>query len=255
MFGFSMKQITIIVGTGIILLIVLMSFLGGGFQTQSIEQLTAQVAVQKIEHDGVLVTRVIDGDTIEIEGGARVRYIGIDTPETVDPRKPVQCFGVEASNRNKQLVEEKRVRLEKDVSETDKYGRLLRYVYMGDTFVNLALVQEGYAHSFTYPPDVKYQKQFTNAERSAREQKMGLWGSCPATTSQEPATISTPPPTQTSLSCDIKGNISSSGERIYHIVGCGSYNQAKIDEDRGEKWFCTEAEAVNAGWRKALNCQ
>src|SRR3989338_7848179 len=115
------------------------------------------------------VTRVVDGDTIEIEGGERVRYIGIDTPETVDPRKPVQCFGVEASNKNKELVSGKRVRLEKDVSETDQYGRLLRYVYVGDTFVNLVLVQEGFAYSYTYPPDVKYQNQFTEAERIARE--------------------------------------------------------------------------------------
>lgn len=78
------------------------------------------------------VVRVIDGDTIEIEGGDRVRYIGIDTPETVDPRKPVQCYGQEASNKNKELVEGKTVELEKDVSETDKYGRLLRYVWLGD---------------------------------------------------------------------------------------------------------------------------
>ena len=77
------------------------------------------------EKDLTLVTKVIDGDTIEIEGGMRVRYIGIDTPETVDPRKPLQCFGKEATNKNRQLVAGKKVYLEKDVSETDKYGRLL----------------------------------------------------------------------------------------------------------------------------------
>jgi len=121
-----------------------------------------------------LVTRVIDGDTIEIEGGQKVRYIGIDTPETLDPRKPVQCFGVEASNYNKQLVEGKRVRLEKDISETDKYGRLLRYVYLGDVFINLKLVQEGYASSYSYPPDIKHQEQFVEAQKMAREQNKGL---------------------------------------------------------------------------------
>src|SRR3990167_3408922 len=93
-------------------------------QTQQPQQATQQ------QTNTVLVTRVIDGDTIEIEGGQKVRYIGIDTPETVDPRKPVQCFGVEASNKNKELVSGKRDRLEKDVSETDKYGRLLRYIYI-----------------------------------------------------------------------------------------------------------------------------
>ena len=142
----------------------------------------------------VMVTRVIDGDTIEIEGGQRVRYVGIDTPETVDPRKPVQCFGVEASNYNKQLVEGKRVRLEKDVSESDRYGRLLRYVYVDDAFVNLILVQEGFASSYTYPPDIKYQDQFVEAQQTASEQKKGLWGSCPTTTE-----TSTPAPAPSSL--------------------------------------------------------
>lgn len=100
-----------------------------------------------------LVTRVIDGDTIELENGERVRYIGIDTPETVDPRKPVQCFGVEASKKNKELVEKKQVWLVKDVTDRDRYGRPLRYVYLGDpensntVFVNLELVKEGFAHS------------------------------------------------------------------------------------------------------------
>lgn len=170
------------------------------------------------EDNTFLVTRVIDGDTIEIEGGQRVRYIGIDTPETVDPRKPVQCFGVEASNRNKQLVDGKRVRLEKDVSETDKYGRLLRYVYQDNSFVNLVLVQDGYAYSYTYPPDVKYQNQFTEAQRIAREQNKGLWGSCQTTTTTTtpPATTTQTPTTPTAPigNCDIKGNISSEGEKI-----------------------------------------
>lgn len=105
----------------------------------------------------------------------------MDTPETVDPRKPIQCFGEEASKKNKELVEDKTVRLEKDVTELDKYGRLLRYVYADKLFANLLLVQEGFAHSYAYPPNVKYQSQFIAAERLAREQKKGLWGACPAT--------------------------------------------------------------------------
>ena len=128
--------------------------------------------------DTYLVTRVIDGDTIEIEGGKRVRYSGIDTPEIVDPRKPVQCFGIEASNENKKLVLGKRVKLEKDISETDKYGRLLRYVYVDDIFVNDYLVRNGYAYVVTFPPDVKYQQQFLEAQKEARENKRGLWSAC-----------------------------------------------------------------------------
>jgi micrococcal nuclease len=201
------------------------------------------------------VTRVVDGDTIEIEGGERVRYIGIDTPETVDPRKPVQCFGVEASNKNKELVEGKEVRLEKDITDRDKYNRLLRYVYVGDNFVNLELVKQGFAYSYSYPPDIKYQDQFLKAQQEAREAKRGLWNACPSVspTAKEtsaPAIYSTPG----DASCQIKGNINASGEKIYHLPGCGSYSKTTIDESRGEKWFCTESEAQAAGWRKALNC-
>ena len=203
-----------------------------------------------VETDGVLVTRVVDGDTIEIEGGQKVRYIGIDTPEVADPRKPVQCFGKEASNKNKDLVEGKRVRLEKDVSETDKYGRLLRYVYSGNIFVNELLVREGYAFSSTYPPDVKYQDLFNKAEKEAREANRGLWGSCGFARlpdGQVAGTKTTAPATD----CVIKGNISSSSEKIYHLPGQRYYNQTVISESKGERWFCTEEEAQKAGWRKS----
>jgi len=125
------------------------------------------------------VTRVVDGDTIEIEGGEKVRYIGIDTPETVDPRKPVQCFGIEASKKNKELVEGKTVRLEKDITDRDKYSRLLRYVWVDNLFVNLELVKQGFATSYTYPPDVKYQKEFLAAEKEAKEAERDLWEACP----------------------------------------------------------------------------
>ena len=125
------------------------------------------------------VTRVVDGDTIEIEGGEKVRYIGIDTPETVDPRKPVQCFGIESSKKNKELVEGKTVRLEKDITDRDKYSRLLRYVWVDGLFVNLELVKQGFANSYSYPPDIKYQKEFLAAEIGAREAERGLWKACP----------------------------------------------------------------------------
>lgn len=126
--------------------------------------------------DGLfLVTKVVDGDTIEIETGDRVRYIGINTPETTIR---TDCFGRESKNKNKDLVENKRVKLEKDVSDTDKYGRLLRYIYVADKMVNEELVREGYAYSSTYPPDVKYQQSFFEAEKEARENNRGLWNRC-----------------------------------------------------------------------------
>ena len=128
-----------------------------------------------LNNNTVLVTRVIDGDTIEIVGGARVRYIGIDAPETVHPEKPVEYFGKEASEKNRELVGGKRVYLEKDVQDEDKYGRLLRYVWVDDMMVNAELVRLGYAYSYTYPPNVKYQKYFLQLEKEARDQGRGLW--------------------------------------------------------------------------------
>ncbi|MEK7593589.1 MAG: thermonuclease family protein [Patescibacteria group bacterium] len=206
----------------------------------------------------VKVVRVVDGDTIDVEIGGkteRVRYIGIDTPETADPRKPVQCFGVEASKKNKELIEGKMVRLEKDITDRDKYKRLLRYIWLGDTLINQELVAQGFAKSYSYPPDIKYQDKFVAAEKKAREDKLGLWTACASETA--PTTTVTPPVTQTPTSgssCTIKGNISSSGEKIYHMQSCGSYSKTAIDKNRGEQWFCSESEAQTAGWRKALNC-
>ena len=136
------------------------------------------------------VVRVIDGDTIEVNFAGKpykVRYIGIDTPETVHPTKGEEPYGKEACAKNKELVEGKIVRLEKDVSETDKYGRLLRYVWVGDLLINAELVRLGYAQVATYPPDVKYQDLFLQLQREAREAGRGLWA---ATT--KPAPTPTP---------------------------------------------------------------
>lgn len=133
----------------------------------------------------VRVARVIDGDTVELADGRKIRYIGIDTPEMGDVRTAVACFAREAMEENKRLVEGKTVRLEKDVSEADRYGRLLRYVYSGDgthqtvrpdVFVNDNLVRQGFARVATFPPDVHYQEQFLEAQREAQEQGRGLWG-------------------------------------------------------------------------------
>lgn len=123
------------------------------------------------------VSRVIDGDTIKLVNGERVRYIGINTPETKHPRKGIEHFGPEAAAFNRKLVEGKEVHLEFDVQLRDRYGRLLAYVYLlDDTFVNLELVSQGYAQVATYPPNVKHQDLFLKAQREAREKGRGLWG-------------------------------------------------------------------------------
>ena len=125
--------------------------------------------------DTYLVKRVIDGDTIKLSNGETVRYIGIDTPETKHPKKPVQYFGREAAAANKKLVGGKRVRLEFDAQKRDKYGRLLAYVYVDDIFVNAWLVENGFAQVMTIPPNVKHQELFLKLQREAREKKRGLW--------------------------------------------------------------------------------
>lgn len=180
------------------------------------------------------VARVVDGDTIKLESGEVVRYIGIDTPETVDPRKPVQCYGKEASDRNRELVEGKEVKMEKDISNTDKYGRLLRYIWLDGTLINELLVRDGYAQSSSYPPDVKYQDRFVEAQRLAREENKGLWGNTCNSASPEPVKTTTTaqpvqpsqPVTQTSgnYTCNCSKSctaITSCEEAYFQLNNCG----------------------------------
>ena len=122
--------------------------------------------------DTARVIQVIDVDTITIEGGYRVRYIGIDTPE-IYPE--LEAFGREAWQANRELVEGKVVYLERDVSEVDKYGRLLRYVYVDDILVEAELVRQGLAYAKAYPPDTKYQDYLEELEQEARQAGRGMW--------------------------------------------------------------------------------
>jgi len=128
----------------------------------------------------VQVVRVVDGDTIQVccvfGDRVTVRYVGVDTPETHHPMKGVERAGKEASEANRKLVDGKTVRLEFDVQEQDRYGRLLAYVYLEEgTFVNAWLVQHGYAVVMTIPPNVKHQELFLMLQREAREERRGLW--------------------------------------------------------------------------------
>ncbi len=127
------------------------------------------------------VISIVDGDTVKVNINGTVetlRLIGIDTPETVDPRKPVQCFGKEASNKAKELLSGKKVRIEKDVTqgERDKYNRLLAYIYREDElFYNKYMIEQGYAHEYTYSIPYKYQTEFKAVQKSAETSKVGLW--------------------------------------------------------------------------------
>lgn len=164
------------------------------------------------------VVNVVDGDTFKIESGETVRMIGIDTPETVHPSKPTQCYGKEASLKTEELIEGKEIRLEKDVSEKDKYNRLLRYVYVGDIFVNEYLVREGYATSSSYPPDIKHQDRFVEAQKLAKEENKGLWNpsACPTATPKPIATTkpSTPKPQTTTAPQSTQTTTTTSGSYV-----------------------------------------
>jgi micrococcal nuclease len=118
---------------------------------------------------------VIDGDTIILAGGERVRYIGIDTPEMKNKWQDGEFFGPEATEANRKLVQGRKVRMEYDVQRIDKYNRTLAYVYVDDIFVNAWLVENGYANVMTIPPNVKYSKIFVSFEAEARNNNKGLW--------------------------------------------------------------------------------
>jgi micrococcal nuclease len=127
------------------------------------------------------VSRVVDGDTVEVRFGGReedVRYIGVDTPETVKPGAPVGCFGPQASDFNHHLVEHRMVRLSFDAERRDVYGRLLAYVHMGKLFVNAELVRRGLARSLTIPPNDSHARLFRRLERRAGRLGRGLWSRC-----------------------------------------------------------------------------
>lgn len=202
---------------------------------------------------------VIDGDTIKvlINGTIEtVRLIGIDTPEVVDPRKPVQCFGREASNKAKEILTNKTVYLENDPTqgERDKYQRLLRYVWLdNNTNFNKLMISEGYAHEYTYAVPYKYQAEFKQAEKEAEANNRGLWSpdTCSGNTTS-PVITSTPAPvipkattqpavtqpapatnTSGSYTCDCSKTctqISSCEEAQYQLNVCGC-SQRDADHD------------------------
>lgn len=185
--NFSRKKVLAVFGGLSLLIFILFSITAPDIEeeiqdTRTLEESsesiknTIESEIEVKEEETFLVLRVIDGDTIEIEGGEKIRYIGINAPESKHPNKEVECYAKEAEEKNRDLVEGKKVELEKDISETDRYGRLLRYVYLDGVMINELLVMEGYAQASSYPPDVKYQDRFNEAEKQARAEERGLWG-------------------------------------------------------------------------------
>jgi micrococcal nuclease len=165
---------------------------GEAVQVQSAQTGTAAPSQPSSKSDLVPVVDVVDGDTLKVslDGETQtIRLIGIDTPEVVDPRKPVQCFGEQASAKAKATLTGQMARLEIDPSQgnVDKYGRLLRYVYLADgTFFNEMMVAQGYAHEYTYDTPYKYQAEFKAAQAAAEKTQLGLWSpsTCNGNTTQ-----------------------------------------------------------------------
>lgn len=232
--------------------------------TVSISGVTRPVDAQAAQ-----VMRVIDGDTVivDIDGEEeRLRLIGIDTPESVDPRQPVQCFGIEASNYTKTRLTNQTIYLERDASqgEYDAYNRLLVYVWLDETTLfNYAIIADGYAFEYTYRLPYRYQSLFKEAQRNARSSNNGLWS--PSTCNgnvqtQITATIRNQSPTSTTMPTatmtaseraypcmigQIKGNPDS---MIYHVPSGQSYAQTR---NRRIVCFGNESAAKLAGYRKA----
>lgn len=216
---------------------------------------------QTAEREQATLVRVVDGDTIVVAMNGteyKVRYIGMDSPEVGSK------YAQEATDYNTRLLSTGEVVMIKDVSETDRYDRLLRYVFSAGVFVNYQMVQAGYAKSGSWPPDTSCDMTIAAAMASAQKSQVGMWivplVVVPPATKAPLGIISTPVPastgcpngcTQPSAACQIKGNINAEGEKIYHMPGQAYYDKTIISPEKGERWFCTEAEAIANGWRKS----
>lgn len=190
--------------------------------------LTLEVSAQ-----AYAVTRVIDGDTLVLDALGTVGLSGIDTPETVDPRVPVQAFGHEAAAHLRALVDGQQVRVDYDHQRRDKYGRTLAYLYLADgTLVNREMVRSGYAHAYL-DYTFRHMEDFRAAEAEAREAGRGLWGG--DTTPRQAQTAAVPP-------AEVWVNTSS---RVYHCPGTRYYGNTKSGA------YTTESAATGAGYRAA----
>lgn len=247
----------------------------------------ASSAANAASGDLLQVAGITDGDTIKVwVNGQRepVRLLGVDAPESKKPNTAVACYAKEAASKMQSLVQSKQVRLVADPTQADRdrYNRLVRYVVLPDgSDVSQLMIAGGFGREYTYAAPYAKQGAFRVAQSQAQAAKRGLWGACtyasafnppstsstpsatnpqqsaqPSTTQATPSTRTTTPArpsttTQHDGACDIKGNISSSGEKIYHVPGQRHYAPTQISPGKGERWFCSESEAQNAGWRRS----
>lgn len=232
---------------------------------------SSDIKLANVDGMKVSVTKVVDGDTIDVKmpNGTeeRVRFILVDTPETKHPKIGVQPFGPEASNFTAEKISGQDVLLEFDAQERDRYGRLLAYVWLGEELVNEQLIKHGLARVAVFPPNTKYVDQFRATQEKARQAELGIWSienyvhEKGFSEDKSGTSVQVSPPVGSdntattsqrvndhSLSCEgkIKGNKNS---MIYHIPGGQHYDRTTSNIE----WFCSEDDAVNAGFRKSKN--
>lgn len=173
------------------------------------------------------VVRIIDGDTIEVSGYAKnIRLMGIDTAEKGE------CYREESTKIVQDLLLDKSVRIETDANETDNFGRVLGYVYLTDgTFVNKRLLEQGMGRFFYDSVNLKHQEELISAAEAARGENRGLWKKCGP--------------------CVVKGNYDIHGKRYYHLPEFRHYSQVVVNLDKADQWFCSEKEAMEAGFVRA----
>jgi len=176
----------------------------------------------------VKVVRVVDGDNIELADGRRIRYLGIDSPEEGE------CFRDESTRMNKELVLNKKVKLKFDKDSMDNYGRILAYVYVDTKMVNQELLERGAGKYFFDKQTTRFEAELVAAAQQGYESKQGLWGECGDETG-----------------CVVKGNLDKLDKRWYHLPEMRHYNQVVVNLDKGDRWFCSQEEAVKAGFSKA----
>ncbi|KKU67955.1 MAG: hypothetical protein UX92_C0026G0002 [Candidatus Amesbacteria bacterium GW2011_GWA1_47_20] len=176
-----------------------------------------------------VVTRIIDGDTIEVSGyDKNIRLISIDTAEEGE------CYRNESTKLTKDLLLNKQVRIETDENEKDNFGRVLGYVYLTDgTMVNKKLLEVGAGQFFYDSVNLKYQKELVQAAEGALQSGVGLWKTCGP--------------------CVVKGNYDIHGKRYYHLPEFRHYSQVIVNLDKADRWFCSEGEAIKAGFTRARN--
>ena len=204
-----------------------------------------------------MVKSVIDGDTIRIEKWIKIRLLGINAPEKGE------CYYKESKAYLAELIDDKEVFLEKDITGKDRYDRLLRYVVLknpdpeeDNILVNNQMVLEGYARAESTSPDKKYRDLLATSERKAKSAEKGMWGACDYLEQEKQASSlreqeSEPPNSQ----CTIKGNISEKAYgKLYFLEGCPNYKRVKVDMRKGEAWFCSETEAIKAGFTRSESC-